>query len=81
MVGLSRLTMRSSGSIQRLHLPGIIKAGLSTTKASMKRLSRLTIEAIRLDPEYTDAWNNKGNALLKLKRYSEADAAFCCTWT
>jgi len=50
MVGLSRLTMRSSGSIQRLHLPGIIKAGLSTTKASMKRLSRLTMRPSGLIP-------------------------------
>jgi Flp pilus assembly protein TadD len=33
-------------------------------------------EAIRLDPSYADAWNNKGLALKALGRTTEADAAF-----
>jgi len=33
-------------------------------------------EAIRLDPKYAEAWNNKGGALEALGRTTEAEAAF-----
>lgn len=33
-------------------------------------------EAIRLNPEYAEAWNNKGVALEALGRTSEANAAY-----
>ncbi len=33
-------------------------------------------QAIRLDPNFANAYNNKGIALNDLKRYKEADQAF-----
>ncbi|RMF28848.1 MAG: tetratricopeptide repeat protein, partial [Candidatus Nitrosothermus koennekii] len=33
-------------------------------------------KAIAIDPNFADAWNNKGVALAKLKRYEEALEAF-----
>jgi len=32
--------------------------------------------ATKIDPQYSDAWNNKGVALKALNRNSEADEAF-----
>ena len=55
--------MKPSGSIPLLPLPGATKAMLLISQGKYDEAIKAYDEAIRLDPNYAMAWNNKGDAL------------------
>jgi hypothetical protein len=62
--------------IPTLVMPGTTRALHSVHMESTMRPSRLSMRAIRLDPNSPDAWHNKGLTLEALGRATEAEAAF-----
>jgi tetratricopeptide (TPR) repeat protein len=52
------------------------KAMLSLNRASTRKRSTPRDEAIKLDPKYSSAWNNKGQVFGGQDKYEEAIKAF-----
>jgi tetratricopeptide (TPR) repeat protein len=63
---------------ESLNVPSVWnnKGYLNYTKGKYNNAIKCYDEAIKLDPFYSIAWNNKGIALKKLGHLSEANAAF-----
>ena len=71
-----RLMPKSSSWTPTMRQPGATKAMLFMNWAILDEAIPAYDEAIRLDPNISEAWHNKGLALEALGRTAEADAAF-----
>ena len=68
--------MKPSGSIPTALKPGATKVFALARLGKYDEAIKAYDEAIRLDPNLTGTWNNKGNVLEAMGRTNEADAAF-----
>jgi len=68
------ITEEDRKAIKRLAFMG--KGNIYFNMNKLKDAERFYREAIETDPEYSDAWNNLGYVLMKLKRCKEAKEAF-----